>query len=257
MKCNNISQVYIHISSIWAYNENEIVFVLALENSNTDDEFVFCLYKNKEIYKPLLLCKDPSLFNHGWVRASGSDYGRCFIYALPGRKIMYFTTEDDYYVSDSEAYYTLHIMSIDTGEETTFKQKYIPIRYPDPGAIEDFYKKSYGKRYNDVLIKNFVKAKIEFCVNREYIPSVHHITYDGNYIFVFQKRQYREDEIFRVKDNYDVDVIDMNTLHYIKTVTFPKIYRSIRNGYVYLFDTDKDGFPVVNKYKIDPSVYGK
>jgi hypothetical protein len=60
-----------------------------------------------------------------------------------------------------------------------------------------------------------------------------------------------------IKNGQLVDVFDISEKKYIKTVTFPEVYKVIRNGYAYNFGSDKDGFQIINKYKINPAVYGK
>ena len=245
------------VNKVWAYNEKECVYIFRLNIS--DKYFVFCLYKYDNVYKPLFIFKNPNVLTYSWggVDAMFSDdIGTYDIYIMNNGKIMYYTSEDDLYVSDTEGYYILHIVSVYTGEEKIIKQKYAPVLYPEPETLEEFYKKAYGKRYEN-KIKNMIKEEIEYCVKRKYVPSLEWISFDGNYIFAFQKRQYGNNIIFSTKENYDVDIFDMLEQKYIKTVKLSQLYLTIRYGYIYISGKDSKGYGIINKYKINPSVYGK
>jgi len=183
------------------------------------------------------------------------DIGFSNISLLPNEKLLYYTSSEDSIVTEDEAYYIFHIVSLSTGERFEYKQIYKPTPYPDSEVLEQFFKDGYGNNYK--ALKNTVEEQIEYCKKRKYIPSLCWITIDGSYVFAFQKKQYRSNKIFQIKKNYDVDIFDMSTVEFIGTIQFTELYKSIKDGYMYKTGKDEYGFPIIEKYKINPAVYGK
>ena len=59
-----------------------------------------------------------------------------------------------------------------------------------------------------------------------------------------------------------VDLFDFETDSFIKQVNYPERpflsgQNNIKNGYLYIFGSDVEGFAEIRKYKINPAVYGK
>ena len=90
----------------------------------------------------------------------------------------------------------------------------------------------------------------------KYHPAVKNLLTDGDYIFVFTHERVEN-------EGHIVDVIDSRTGERISRAYFPfgadPIYETmvIKNGYAYRITNNKDGFKIVEKYKIDPAVYRK
>ena len=73
---------------------------------------------------------------------------------------------------------------------------------------------------------------------------------DGKFIFAFTYEYVKGKGII-------VDVFDSEKEEYICSVYFPFEYPVIKNGYAYEPGINEEGFTVVEKYKLDPAVYGK
>lgn len=80
--------------------------------------------------------------------------------------------------------------------------------------------------------------------------------FDGPVMYAFTNTT-----IERVENSYEylVDVIDVENEKYIRSIYLPS-YRNIlaiKNGYAYVGGKSDEGFPEIQKYKIDPVVYNK
>ena len=90
---------------------------------------------------------------------------------------------------------------------------------------------------------------------KEYYPAVKQVFTDGNYVFVFTHAKKKGAGHF-------VDVFDGERQKYLRSVYIsldPREIQSIAGGYIYKFnDWQNSGeFPSIEKYRIDPAVYGK
>jgi hypothetical protein len=171
---------------------------------------------------------------------------------------MYHTSNEDTFISNNEAYYTLNVINIETNKIEKIIQKYAPVPYPSYEEIENDFIKGWGTQYKSKTFQILAKELQEYYKNRRFIPSIHHIRVDNNYVFVFRLMKYGGTKgEATIKNGQLVDVFDISEKKFIKTVTFSEVYKVIRNGYAYNFGSDKDGFQIINKYKINPAVYGK
>jgi DNA replication initiation complex subunit (GINS family) len=98
------------------------------------------------------------------------------------------------------------------------------------------------KMYNDIV--NLLKQK-------KYRPLFTAMQSDGVYLFLR----------CRASDNKMslIKVINSETGKEVSNFIQPSNFYldSIKNGYAYLSTTPKDGYPIVQKYRINPTVYGK
>jgi len=56
---------------------------------------------------------------------------------------------------------------------------------------------------------------------------------------------------------YLVDIFNSSSREYLRSAYFPFIPDFLKNGYAYRLKTGSDIFPEVEKYKVNPAVYGK
>ncbi|MCH8286764.1 hypothetical protein IIB79_09600, partial [candidate division KSB1 bacterium] len=111
---------------------------------------------------------------------------------------------------------------------------------PFPGTVPE------GTNLDEIL-----KDKIR---DLKYFPPVYGLLVDNEYVFLFVNSN-------DLEEKRQVHVINTNTGKQVSTVDFPYWLQPwtlvIKNGYVYRYTRGVDDFPVVEKYKIDPTVFGK
>jgi hypothetical protein len=177
--------------------------------------------------------------------------GRLFGAVLPGSKILYTHTLFDEKIMNDIAQLTFHIVSPENNVKREFSVTYrleaIPdsvIQQSDPSYREmsEARKEMYSK-LNNTLKK------------RKYMPLFMWMLSDGAYIFLANETR-EKGKLANV-----VKVVNSETgkevYNFITTESLSYRHNIIKNGYQYMLTTPKDGYPVVQKYRIDPRVYGK
>ena len=167
---------------------------------------------------------------------------------LPGNRIIYSNSVYDCVMGKNESYYTLHIFDIDTFKYSQIVRPYVPVKISE--SLKSGLYTEKGKK----SIENFMERK-----KIEYFYPLHKIMTDRNYAFLFIYHTYYYAEIKEgVKREFLVEVLDVDTGELVSKVYLPFRPHVIKNGYAYYLNRgSKDEFPKVEKYKIDPSVYGK
>jgi len=174
----------------------------------------------------------------------GTRYLGNFYYAfLPGNKLVYTHAGHDIHIDKKEAYYTLHIVTYDGKEICTISKKYLLQQISDSIMERPFGNVGFSGMG---LAGEKVREKLR---DAKYLPPLQNIMADGSFIFVFIFGEYG--------DEMQVDIFEADTGNYLRSAVFPFIPRVIKNGYAYQFGRSEDGFPIVEKYRIDPAVYGK
>ena len=263
--CKNINLIKIELKKVLPLNNNFMVFVLELTDQDLFNDFVLCYFKNDDDYQPIVLFKKPDILR--WTQNNiddlskggatiGPDIGRYQIDLLLGEKVLYYTSHEDSIVSINEAYYTINIYSLADSALQKYKYKYDPIPYPSVKTIDNYYREGYGNSYKQW--ENMVKVELEHYKNKKYLPAIINITIDGNYLFVFFKKQWQTRPEFNIKNKkyFDVDIIDLGSMKLIHIIKLPEIYQNIKGGFMYDGDSDENGFRIISKYKINPIVYG-
>lgn len=149
--------------------------------------------------------------------------------------------------------YKLNIFSFKDLNKTQISHHYYKVQLPD--SLKNIYKESLESiKAMSGLNENMVKAlerqlKNELDEMQFYAPLQALLT-DRNYIFAVT---YYQNE----NDAYLVDVFDVNAGGHVNSAFFQIIPSVIRNGFAYYIDKNKDGFFVIEKYRIAPAVYGK
>lgn len=167
---------------------------------------------------------------------------------LPENRIVYTHTAYDKSRNQNDFRYILRTKSLDTGEEEVFSIPYERLEIsesvientPFPGTVPE------GTNLDEIL-----KDKIR---DLKYFPPVYGLLVDNEYVFLFVNSN-------DLEEKRQVHVINTNTGKQVSTVDFPYWLQPwtlvIKNGYVYRYTRGVDDFPVVEKYKIDPTVFGK
>lgn len=170
---------------------------------------------------------------------------------LPGNRVVYAHSGQDRVIEEVSGTYTLHIVSLETLETQELTLPFSLTVIPDSiianirhkptlravGGAPPNYKK--GKKEQQNLVR---KVK--------YYPPFYRMMADGSVIFLFTGVERYQGENFAY-------VVDLSTGKHLSTVRFPFLPLYIKDGYVYIFKVGPDIFPEIEKYKINPAMYGK
>ncbi|KPK90111.1 hypothetical protein AMJ80_08860 [bacterium SM23_31] len=241
------------VNDLISVNENEIIFTISTDDENKRrgldaQRYDLFVYENSDTMfaiKKLLSTSFIPLPRGGM----GSNDFRWYL--LPDRRLIYTHNGYDKQMNKSESRYILHILSLDTFQETHISHTYIPIAFSD-SLINSFNwdRTPEEKRDAKIIREHYKKVK--------YFDPIQKIIADDNYVFVFT---YQKND----KGEFLCDIIDTTTERYLRSVYFPQwVARfsyldqiTIKVGYVYRMKAPRDEFAEVHKYKIDPAVYGK
>jgi len=180
-----------------------------------------------------------------WLEASYISNGSLEFTLLPGRKIVYMHTGEHRYKENDSWYYSMFIHDLKTHEQEEIKRLYSPVTIPD-SVIYPKENTFEGMTDAEKLYKERSKKLKKAGV---YSP-VQALSSDGDFLFAVTYE-------YHMKKGYVVDVFDVNSKQYLRSIYFPFISSAIKNGYAYRLKTGSDIFPEVEKYKVNPAVYGK
>jgi len=238
------------VIKMYALNESEKVYEVIENIRNENKNYILIFYENNDIVIPLLQCKNPEIFEFSSGISSGIYQSRWLggVYweLLPDRKIIYINTDEDTHDEKTGSKYTIHLISLDTFEDKKITRQFTPVEFHDE------LKKSSEDRQKEVA--NLYKDK-------KYYSSVHSIKVDQKYVFIETGSNidiYNNRNITEIA----VDLFDFEADTFIKQVNYPERpffsrRNGTKNGYLYVFGSDVEGFAEIRKYKIDPAVYGK
>lgn len=151
---------------------------------------------------------------------------------LPGKRVVYSHAAFDLVTDTDVPSYMLHIVSLESMETTTLILPYSRTKFPDS-------------------IMNKLESKDKDKLKKaKFFPPFWDMFIDGNYVFLFYGAYYHNGE----KSAY---VIDLDAGKCVSEVCFPFYPAYIKDGFAYVLTSTSDGFPALEKYKIDPTVYGK
>ena len=178
-----------------------------------------------------------------------SFLGVLHVALLPGNRVVYIHPFQDSQISETEAIYTITIQSLDNLDKSFITHRYSPVKIDwEPFEYTEDYKKNYPDQYRRE--RENEKKKEKYLAERKYKASLQRIVTDNNYIFAFT--------YYQNNDEFLADVFDGDTGKYLNSAFLPLGYGTvIKNGYAYRIATNEEGFYIVEKYKIDPTVYGK
>ena len=167
---------------------------------------------------------------------------------LPGNRIIYSNSVYDCVMGEKESHYILNIFDLDTFEYSQIVRPFNPVKISE--SLKSGLYTEKGKK----SIENFIERN-----KIEYFYPLHKIITDRNYAFLFIYHTYYYAELKEgVKREFLVEVIDVDTGELVSRAYLPFRAHVIKNGYAYYLNRgSKDEFPVIEKYKINPAVYGK
>ena len=197
-----------------------------------------------------------------WVNYYVYEKGGLVNTILPGRKVAYSETHKDKVLENGTWYYFIHIYDLDTRERTRIKRPYNPVAIPDSVKYPELKKGYDGNRIISwrvtpegeatVTYKEVDKIRTKYLEELGFYPAIQEtqgLLSDGNLIFA-KTYEYVEGK------GYVFEIFDIETGSYLRSTYFP-FDPVIKNGYAYRIGKSEEGFAVVEKYKIDPAVYGK
>jgi len=179
----------------------------------------------------------------------------------PERRVMYVSPHEDEHNEQETSRFTIHVISLDTFEDFKIYQEYTPVLVPEDfketfinSEKDDIKRRAQRDRISAIVMSNYEK-NVSIYKALKYFPSIYIVRMDRNYAFLFtadrtNKTRMRSENLFAY-------VVDLNTGESTSVAKFTFIPYVIMNGYAYWIRSGRDIFPTIEKYKIDPAVYGK
>jgi len=171
--------------------------------------------------------------------------------------LMYGYTDKSF--REAQHFYSIHVVLLDDYQETILEHTYDPV--PIPESLISYYKDHppvpignfLGSEGLEAIRKAFEESReiiFKMIEEDKYMPPVQQLLSDRNHIFAFTHTMNEQGAVL-------VDIFDINELTYECSAWFPVLMDVIKNGYAYRINKPADEFPVIEKYRIDPAVYGK
>ena len=237
------------IRNIYALDKFEKVYeVFLLKTTNNVRQYTDLLvYENADTLVSLFHVKQPLYITGPGFVLLFPILGNLQWKMLPDRRIVYIYTEEDIYNENGVSYYTIHLLSLDTFEDKKITREFSPVMY-----LESAFDSNTYKRLPDAQKKAAVKA----FKDKKFFPSYTRMKVDGNFVFISVISNVKREMKEWSDSEEPVDVFDSLTEKFTGRFKFPLRLSTIKDGYVYDVDYDKDGFLEIRKYKINPIVYG-
>ena len=186
----------------------------------------------------------------------GKVYGLDRLYELyaailPKKHVAYTHSFYDAKEENDEFTYIIHIVNLENLQKYQISWVYQPV---------DIQKELSSGRYTN-RGEDFLKGHLK---HMKYLPSLISLHCDQDLLFAVHNtigwanigyihESLKEGETIE----FLTDIFDVETFTYLRSAYFPVDPDIIKNGYAYRRSYDSEGFAVIEKYKIDPAVYGK
>ena len=241
------------------YSLDESRRVIGLFGQNMIVEGNFPVFKYILYIEPDTLVELVKYHSHGHIKqnngSSSIDYQGDLEWGfLSDNQIVYTETHYDKSETENGHQYFLFTLSLDDKKIENIAIEYNSIRIP--GNLKVTENQDKRSILNDT----------------EFFPPFMELRTDGNMVFAFmyniknEENDQREDEEDENGDDivvpedewepYLVDVINAGTGKLVSKATFKFIPDIIKNGYAYRLLKPNDEFPTIEKYRINPAVYG-
>jgi len=153
------------VNKIIPLNKSEMVYSVYFFDSQGKTRFISIIHEKDEKITELYHAKDPITFVGGGLISISAFMGYMYWHVIPGRKIMYINTDDDIHDENEGSFYTINVLSIDTGEVKQISKRFTPYIFTDDWEKEYIYRmESRNRQINREMIK-FLKEK-------KYMPSI-------------------------------------------------------------------------------------
>ena len=229
-----------YFNMIFSYSPEEKLIFTQADGKREDEKSYYAIIYQKGEHITTIANYEGEDFSE----ASRISNGSLKFTLLPGRKIVYMHTGEHRYKENDSWYYSMFIHDLKTHEQEEIKRLYSPVTIPDSVIYPDFLQELSGAQ------KEFYKEQSKKLKKAGVYPPVQVLSSDGYFLFAVTYE-------YHMKKGYVVDVFDGNSKQYLSSIYFPFIPAIIKNGYAYRLKTGSDIFPEVEKYKVNPAVYGK
>ena len=222
------------------YDNNEKLFEIETFNHLMNIRTYRLIYENNEGSSVLYEVSIP-YFN-------SSITGLVYFCSSNNNIVEYINNCEDEYLNENKGYYRLHLFNIREKKDTYFKKEFIPEQLDIENIISRLEVIQQRTNINNTNIKNELKLLLEKQRYRRAIRCG--IMADSKYIYILPLSDLK-------KGKMPIDIFDIEAKIFLNTIQVPVEPRYIKNGYIYTITEGKEGFPIIQKYKIHPSVYGK
>ena len=250
---------------IFALNEKEYIIpgsTAAFENYNEENKYYdYLFYTDADKLSVLAKYQNEDIFIFPGGLNGVSMLGTLRFAIISSSKILYTHTFHDVTFANTTAQLTFHIVSpagnIASEFSVTYQLEAIPdsvIKSFNPSYVEKSNKELRGSSYKmSKEEKDMCNRIVNALEQRKYKPPFTALQSDGAYIFLIN------DKVESGSKKYIFTVINSESGKEVsRFITSESISGDIiKNSYRYVLTTPKDGYPVVQKYRIDPRVYGK
>ncbi|KPK87208.1 hypothetical protein AMJ80_12265 [bacterium SM23_31] len=249
---------------LYALGENEFILMgndVQEENNPQDDvyyEYLFHLNQGDVnlITKQRNVFTFISIIGNAFSRGGTGFTGRLNYTILPNRRLLYSHAAHDASVENGIGTAVLHIVSLDTGEMNDIQFTYEPREITDSEIeIYDYMgeSKSVIMQHNSEILARKIKSALQ---EAGYHAPFHSIISDRNFVFLIYNKLFLKDNQF-LRNGYLIYCIDTIKQKQVSSFLLEELPDFIYNGYLYNIGESTEGFAVIEKYKIDPAVYGK
>jgi len=241
------------ITSAYHLNPNEHIYktyASKIDPSHTSSDEKLLVYEKNGSIRVLARYTGSDRARTGQSRRQIVSLGGLYAGMLPGNRIVYLHAYHDSEITNSGANYSLTVLSLDNLEKKILTHTYSPTEIEwSPQEYSSELIEQFPNEYADALA---IDAATEALIDkRKYNVPVSNLLTDNEFIFVFTYSNNQAGEIL-------TDIFNADTGQYISSAYLPK-FVAIRNGFGYTLNNYREtgDFPKIEKYKIDPRVYGR
>jgi len=240
---------YFDIVECFPLNEKEIIYIVKTKSKESEDDLLdtILLQTGDNSFKIIAHYKDISHVSargtFGGVSGYGMDYiGRTEFTILPDNIILYTHTTHDVVYQNGKATLTFHLYSIKNNTTETFTYTYSTKEIP--------------KKYIDNYKSTSKIAGTEKKITDKVKETLRQHKYNALFIIIFSDKQFVF--LFDNKSNTFL-VFDTAKKQFIGSFLFPQDINitQIKNGKIYRIKSGSDIFPTIERYRIEPAIYGK
>jgi len=178
------------------------------------------------------------------------DFLNKFSWALAtDNRLVYYDSGEDSKNSGGIQVYTLSVISENTENVTQITREYERVEISTE-QLNRFDGLVEGNAQLFPELKDFLDGVKDIMRAEKYTIALQEILVNGEFVFAFTYKQNENEELL-------ADIFNLDTGGYVSSAYFPGVPNRIKNGYVYYISRGSEKeFPKIEKYKIDPAVFG-
>lgn len=254
------------LEAVYCLGESErlhIVNARSIDRDSDRPEEVFLIYETADSVR--ILANYIKSYPANIDVTIAKELAAFLVKMLPGNRLVYLHTYHDSRVTEDGAAYTLNFLSLDTFEKSTLTHTYTPVEFDwQPATIHEEERNLYDPQ---LIQKQQDRNRLTEQVidERKFRSPLRSLIVDGNTIFAATYLETKPGMVL-------TDVFDGSREEYVHSVSLPdtlcwrdvspiivnsSMYRLNGSPYTISGENVIIGFPRIEKYKIDPAVYGK